>query len=240
MKTKKVLGAVMADADISLFSVDMVHAQRGGGRMMGMMGGQNNQFALLANKDIQEQLDLVDDQVKELESIQEEAMQIMRDMFAEMQDLPREERGEAMRGMREKIQEKMKPMESKIKDVLLPHQHDRLKQLGFQNSGRNEGAGGALMNDTLLEELDVTDKQREELEEAMEKAKEDLKKEYAKLVKKAEEKVLKVLDAEQRKKYRDMVGEPFQFQERRGWGGGRTGGNDRGGRDRGGRGGRGR
>lgn len=232
MKMRSVCGFVFVIAVVSMLCVDVAFAQRGGrgGGMMRMWGGGNNQLGLLTDSKVQQELELVDDQIKELEEIQQEAMTMVRDMFSEMQDIPREERGEFMRGLRDKMQEKLKPIESRVNEVLLPHQRDRLKQLGFQSSGRGQGAGGALMNEDVLDELDVTDKQKEDLEEAIEKAKEELEKKYKELVKDAENDILKVLDSDQRKKYREMVGEPFQFEER-----GRRGrdGGDRGDRGRG-------
>ena len=146
----------------------------------------------------------------------------MRDMFSEMQDVPREERREMMGTIREKMTEKMEEFSKRADEVLMPHQRDRLKQLSFRSSARNRGAGGALANEDLMKELELTDKQKEELEEVREKEAEDLKKEYAKLVAKAEENILKVLSKDQRKKYRELVGEPFEFEAARGWGGGRN------------------
>lgn len=213
MSIRNICGLVLVTAVISMVCVDVAFAQPGGrGRgMMRMMGG-NNQFGLLTNTRVQEELELVEDQIKELEEIQDEAMQVIRDMFSEMQDRGGD-RGEAFRNIREKMQEKMKPFESRVKEVLLPHQHDRLKQLSYQSSGRGQGAGGALANEDLLDELELSDKQREELKEAVEEAREKLRKQYAKLVKDAEEDILKVLDSDQRKKYREMVGESFQFDD---------------------------
>ena len=69
------------------------------------------------------------------------------------------------------------------------------------------------MSERMLEELEVTPSQREELEEAIEEAKKELKEEYAKLVKEAEKDILKVLDSGQRKKYKELVGDAFEFSD---------------------------
>lgn len=211
MSFRSLVGVFVVAAVCSMCCVETAVAQRGG--MARVMGG-NNQFGLLMNKQVQEELELVDDQVRELEDLQKEMEQVVRDMFSEMQDLPRDQMREGWRDMREKMQEKMKPFEGRVKEVLMPHQHDRLKQLGYQNRARGQGAGGALQNQDLLDELEVTDEQKEKLDEALKEAREELQKQYAKLVKDAEEDVLKVLDSEQRKKYRELVGDPFQFENR--------------------------
>lgn len=229
MSTKNLCGLILMAAVLSMMSADVAFGQRGGSRaaggMMRMMGG-NNQFGLLADQKVQAELELVDDQIEELEEIQKEAMQVIRDMFSEMQDSGGDRR-EAFRNIREKMQEKMKPFEGRLNDVLLPHQQTRLKQLGYQSTGRFGGAGGVFQNDKLLEDLDISDKQKEELEEAVEKAREKLQKDYKELVKKAENDILKVLDSDQRKKYKELVGDSFQFDNP--W---QRGGNTRGRTDR--------
>ncbi|MCP4079330.1 MAG: hypothetical protein GY819_01575 [Planctomycetaceae bacterium] len=213
MSVKNTCGLILIAAVFSMLSVDVAFAQRGGSNrtagMMRMMGG-NNQFGLLTDKKVQEELELVDDQIEELEDLQKEAMQEIRDMFSEMQDSGGDRR-EAFRNIREKMQERMKPYEERVNDVLLPHQQTRLKQLGYQSSGRFSGAGGVFDNQALLDDLDISDKQRDELKEAVEKAREKLQKEYQKLVKDAEDDILKVLDSDQRKKFKELVGDSFQF-----------------------------
>lgn len=213
MSVKNTCGLILIAAVFSMLSVDVAFAQRGGSNrtsgMMRMMGG-NNQFGLLTDKKVQEELELVDDQIEELEDLQKEAMQEIRDMFSEMQDSGGDRR-EAFRNIREKMQERMKPYEERVNDVLLPHQQTRLKQLGYQSSGRFSGAGGVFDNQALLDDLDISDKQRDELKEAVEKAREKLQKEYKKLVKDAEDDILKVLDSDQRKKFKELVGDSFQF-----------------------------
>ena len=213
MSVKNTCGLILIAAVFSMLSVDVAFAQRGGSNrtsgMMRMMGG-NNQFGLLTDKKVQEELELVDDQIEELEELQKEAMQEIRDMFSEMQDSGGDRR-EAFRNIREKMQERMKPYEERVNDVLLPHQQTRLKQLGYQSSGRFSGAGGVFDNQALLDDLDISDKQRDELKEAVEKAREKLQKEYKKLVKDAEDDILKVLDSDQRKKFKELVGDSFQF-----------------------------
>jgi vacuolar-type H+-ATPase subunit H len=111
----------------------------------------------------------------------------MRDMFSEMQDLNRDDRRAFMEEMREKMQERMKQFEQEADRILLPHQKDRLRQLSYQTAGRGQGAGGALGNEALLEELGVTEEQRKAIEEATTKAREELQKKYQDLVREAED-----------------------------------------------------
>ncbi len=231
-------------AACSLLLTDVVLAQPGGGgggrqRGMGMAGFGGGTMGLLNDERVQGELELVDDQIEELRAIQQSAQESMRDMFSEMQDLPPEERRDFMTNMRGRLQDRMKEFEDEANQVLLPHQKQRLKQLVYQSSGRRGGAGGTLANEDLLEELGVTDEQRKQLEEARTRAQQELQKKYAELLRAAEDDVLKVLTKDQRNKYRELVGDAFDFQAnnpgmgRGGFGNrrGNPGGDPRGNRD---------
>ncbi len=206
-------GIVLIITCLCLTCVDFAQAQRNNWQQR-LLGGDDKGLSLLTDKNVQAELELVDEQIEELEELQKEGMQVITDAVSEMRERPRGgDRGDFMRDIGEKIKEKMEPVMSRVDEVLLPHQRDRLNQLSFQSKGRNQGAGGALMSERMLEELEVTPSQREELEEAIEEAKKELKEEYAKLVKEAEKDILKVLDSGQRKKYKELVGDAFEFSD---------------------------
>ncbi len=236
MKTSTfVLPALLAIG--SLIITDAVLAQPDGGRMRGNWMGMGGTMGLLNSDQVHDELELMEDQIEELKAIQQTAQQAMRDMFSEMQDIPREERRDYFADVRERLQERMKEFETEADQVLLPHQKQRLKQLSYQSLGRRGGAGGTLSNKDLQEKLGISEDQARELEEARTKAQEELRKKYSDLVREAEDDILKVLTSEQRAKYKELVGEAFQFEDnQRGRFFGGRGGDDRGqrGRDRGG------
>lgn len=217
--------------------VDMSFAQPGGGR--GGRGGSqmgqifNNPIMLLRNEKVAEELELVDDQMDELKELQEEAMSGMRDMFMGMRDMSQDEREEKM----EEVSDMMEKLKDDVNDILLPHQQKRLKQLNFQNQNRRRGGTG--VSGSLAEELDISESQMEEMEEITAKGNEDIQKAVAKMREDIQKKVRGVLDSEQRKKWDELIGQEFDFGDRRSqWGGSQRGG-DRGsdrGSDRGGRG----
>ncbi len=193
------------------------------------MGGfGNNSIMLLANEKVREELEIVDDQMAELEGLQEDIRNEMREMFGGMRDSTEEERQEMMKD----AQERMKEYQTKVDEILLPQQQSRLKQLMLQSQSRGR-LGGGLLSDTVKEELNITDEQAEKVTTAAEEAQKEMDAEVQKLRRAAEDKILSVLSSEQQQKYRDMVGESFDFGQF-GMGGGRGGG--RGG-DRGGNGG---
>ncbi len=219
------LGLMVVGADLAMAQPGGRGGDRGGfGRMF------NNPLMLLRNERVQEELELVDDQVEELNELQQEIMEKVRDMFRDMRDLDQDERADRMK----EIGEYMEDIQKDVDSILLPHQQQRLRQLFYQTQTRRPGA--LPVTDELAKELNITEEQMEKMREAAEKANEDMRKEMEKLRQKAMEKVLSVLSAEQRAKYKELMGEPFDMGDpRQGFGRGGNRGGDRGG-DRGGRG----
>ncbi len=203
------------------------HAQgRGGGFMRG--GGS---LRLLQDEKVQGELEITDDQMDDLTSMTEDFREEMMDTFRDFRSLSEEERQELMEGM----QERAKEIEEEAKAVLLPHQVDRLTQLNFQRNTTRGGTIGLAENDSLIEALDISEEQQEQMREAAVEASAKLEEKIASLRQQAQDEVLAVLTEEQRTTYNELMGDTFEFSQNRGWGGQRGG--QRGGGDRGQRGG---
>ena len=212
-------------------------AQPGGGR--GGPGGGFGGFGtspidLLGREDVQKELELLPDQDEQIQEIRNSARDWMRNAFGEMRDVPREERREKFTKL---LQESRDETQKKLDKVLLPHQAKRLKQLAVQMQTRG-GVSRALLGGSLAEELDITDSQKEKLQKKAEELEAEMRDKLAKLRDEARKELLGVLSPAQQKKFEEMVGDSFEFQQSRGFGG-RGPGGDRGGPggDRGGRGG---
>ncbi|MEM7457515.1 MAG: hypothetical protein AAF456_24490 [Planctomycetota bacterium] len=198
---------------------------RGGQRGGGWMRGGGN-LGLLQDESVQGELELMDDQIEELTIMRDEFRQEMMDTFRDFRNLNEDERQDLMDEMRERASE----MEDEANAVLLPHQVDRLKQLGFQRNASRGGVGGLAGNDQLVEALGITEEQQEAMVAAAEEAAQKLEEKIADLRKQAQDEVLAVLTEEQREKFNELMGEPFQFSQDRG-GFQQRGGGDRGGRE---------
>jgi Spy/CpxP family protein refolding chaperone len=133
-------------------------------------------------------------------------------MFEQVSDLPREEQ-------REKMQELMKVAQKKVKDavgeILLPHQAERLKQLSVQFQMR--GGSGLTSSEDVAEQLNITPEQRDKLREKARELEQELRKKLL-------ADLLKELTPEQQAKYKELVGEPFEFQQDERFGRGGFGG----------------
>lgn len=212
-------------------SVEVVMAQPGGGRQRGGFG-QASGMGLLGQEGVQKELELVEDQVDDIKSLQEEQREAAGDMFRAMRD------GGDRDEMMEKFRELTKEYEDKANDILLPHQVKRLKQLVVQDQTRRSGgATTGSLPESMVEELGITEEQLEEMKEKAESVREKMNEKIAKIRAQAQEEILSVLDSEQRARYKEMVGDAYQFPQRnaRGFGGGQGGRGGAGGR--GGRGG---
>ena len=214
----------------------LAHAQRGGG---GMLGGSS--MGLLGDQKVADELELGEDQVESIKTLQDEMRGIFRDSFGGMRDKFREpnvDREALMAEIREKIQTQMSTVDEKLEQILLPHQMSRLEELTFQMETKRGGTQGLLNNEKVKEKLGLTDEQIEKIKAKAEEVKADLEEKIAKAREDAQEEILSVLTPEQQAQIKEMVGDSFEFEERRGWGGGDRGGRGgRGGGDRGGRGG---
>lgn len=168
----------------------------GMGMMGGMFGGRSAEFMLLAREDVQKHLELVDDQLDQLTKVRESMDP--RQMFNQLRDVPEAERAAKSRELMQSAQQKL---EEQIDDILLPHQVDRLKQLAMQWQMR--GPGG-LASDAVAESLGIDRAEREKLRSRARELERQLRKELM-------EKLLKELTPQQQAKYKELVGEPFDF-----------------------------
>jgi Spy/CpxP family protein refolding chaperone len=115
---------------------------------------------------------------------------------------------------------------------LLPHQLERLKQIDLQVRMQQRGEGG-ISSRTVAEALELTDEQREKLEQRAEEVRQELQEKVRQAQVEAREKLLDVLTPQQKAKLEELMGDAFQLQddERFGGRGGFRGREGRGGRD---------
>jgi Spy/CpxP family protein refolding chaperone len=178
---------------------------------------------LLSRQDVRKELELLDDQIKQLDALEQK----MRDRMS--QALPRPAgpgQGRAQEGSRDprRDQEAPKPQtdfrqifeqinketRAEQEKILLPHQLKRLDQLSAQL--RMQNLGFALMGGDVARDLGVTDQQREELRTKIEEIDRETRKQEAELRRQAREKVIKLLTPDQQTKLKDMTGEWFTFE----------------------------
>jgi hypothetical protein len=224
----RVFALRFAAAGLAVLLVFPVLAQqpqgRGGRGFGGFGGGMMDAAQLLLNKSVQEELKLTDDQKSALAKVQEkqqEAMQKARDAG------DREKAREIFRTVREETKKEV----DKWKETgLKPEQAKRLRQIELQTMQVR-----AFADADVQKELKLTDKQKDEVKEITEGVTKDVTElrnsaqnprelfpKIQALQKEAKEKVAGLLTEDQKKTWKEMVGDSFEikFEGRGGPGGG--------------------
>jgi len=189
-----------------------------GGGPPGFGGG--GPLELLQRPDVQAELELLDDQKDDLRSLVEQSNERRRELgrsFAE-QFRNRDAASDTDRdALRNKVQEAFGALNKETEQglsFLLPHQRKRLSQLEIQFRMRGGGGLGALGSREISEQLEITDEQREVLREKAMELGQEFSKKLAELRREMQGKLLAELNPEQRAKFQEMLGDPFEFQDR--------------------------
>ncbi|MDG2468874.1 MAG: hypothetical protein P8M80_06320 [Pirellulaceae bacterium] len=169
--------------------------------------GTSSPLGLLNSPAVRNEIEMVDDQYKELQqmsrSIQQRAAGEIRNIdFSNVKNLSTRIRG---------IQ---KSMQEDLDDLLLPHQVKRLRQLQTQSLLRTRSLAQMLTSDPVKSDLKITDDQSVELIEAEKEIESELQQQINELRKKAREKLLGKLKSNQREKMEEILGDTFKFDQK--------------------------
>jgi hypothetical protein len=172
---------------------------------------------LLRRQDVRKELELLDDQVAKLTDLEEKVRERMREAMASFRP-PEGDRGQpgGQRGagdgddFRAAIEKVNKQTREDVGQILLPHQMARLDQLAVQM--RLQGGAASVLNRELMEKLGVTDEQRDQLRTKAEEADQELQKKIAEIRREAQNQLISNLSADQQAKFKELVGEPFTFE----------------------------
>lgn len=201
-----------------------------GGRMGGMGGMMMGSGFFLRQEAVQKELNLSDEQKTKLKEAMPEGRGPGGGGGQNFRDMSDEERAKAMEERAKQAAE----TEKKIAEILDEKQNARVKQIRLQFLG----ARIVIMDEAIAKELGVTEEQTTKIREAMRTLREELQSSGggggpAEMMEKSNAKVMEVLTDEQKAKYKEMLGEPFDVSQiQMGFGGGPGGGGGR----RGGRG----
>lgn len=195
----------------------------GGRGFPGGFGG--GPLELLQRPDVQAELELLDDQKHEARKLAEDLNSRRRELFGQFRGGNQNE--DDREALRERVREAFQKLNQDTEEslsFLLPHQRTRLSQLEVQFRMRGGGALGALSSRQVAENLKVSDEQREKLRERGRELGQELRKKMAELQREFQDKLLAELEPEQRAKFQELVGDPFEFQDQGPGRGGRPGG----------------
>ncbi|MEX0643319.1 MAG: hypothetical protein WD468_11490 [Pirellulales bacterium] len=231
MKRNLLCNAAIVALYLALLTPGLLFAQPGGpprgpggpggfGGPGGALGG--GLLGLVQREDVQQELQLIDEQRDKVDDVIADARQRigdeMRDMFAEMRDLSDEERQARFGEIRTRFEKFSQEADADLKKVLLPHQIERLKQIDVQQRIQQQGANALTAGD-LADALNLTDDQRDKLEQRANEVRQELQEKIAKLRLEARDKMLDVLTSEQRAKLDSLMGDAFAMPDAGGPGG---------------------
>jgi hypothetical protein len=202
--------------------------QRGG---RGGRGGGMGLGGLISNESVQKELKLTPDQVEKATAAARSVQEKHPLDFQSLQDLSPEERREKMMARTKTVDEETV---KELKGILSADQIKRLKQIELYNQGAN-----AFNNPDVQKALNLTNDQKEKIKTIAADAQEEMRglrgqggqggdraemqKKMAEFRKHTMEKVIAVLDNNQKDKWKEMTGTPFEVQMqgrgRRGGGG---------------------
>lgn len=213
---------------------------RGRGGMFGarMGGGDMMLLGLLRAEEVQKEIKLMPDQIEALQKVGQEIRGERPDF--DFRNASEAERREFGQKMQQRNEEASKKVREQLEQVLLPEQHDRLRQIALQQQGV-----GALSDPEVAKKLELTEEQKEKLMEIQRSSREKMiasireasenrdREAMGKMMAESRKATLaearEVLTSEQRKSFDEMLGKPFDLPAGAmgGFRGGRGGDGDR-------------
>lgn len=173
-------------------------------------GPMSDAFSLANNPDVQKEIELLDDQQKQLNAINEDfSKRIQEEMGSLVNGNVSPERGKEIGELIKKLNEEKR---QKMEGVLLPHQFTRLRQIAFQQQMKYQGDANAIMSEKVAEELGITEDQKKKLSERADELKKELEEKIARLKEETRESLMEELTSEQREKLKEMMGGAFDLK----------------------------
>lgn len=167
-------------------------------------GAERGTMDLLADSDIRSELEMLDDQYKELQELNSEIQKRAAEQIRELDFSNRDTLISQINSIR-------KSAIDDLNKVLLPHQVERLQQLRMQTQLQRRSLIDILTSDPVKSKLEISDQQSTNLKEKEKEVEEELQREIAKLREKAREKLLSSLNVKQKEAVEKMLGESYKF-----------------------------
>ena len=155
-------------------------------------------FAELRTESVQKELELTDQQRDKLIAIGQKYYEETRRDWAGLGGMSAEERKEKTAEIRQKNLKRTQEIRRQVEEVLSPDQLERLEQINLRTRG-----AAALLNPKILDELGITEAQRNRLRQLREQLQERIRQ----LQQETLQKTLDVLSPEQRKKLEELTNE---------------------------------
>ena len=179
-----------------------------------------DQFAInaLFNKQVQRDLDLVEEQTKEISEYLKGLTEYRDKLASELRELKaagqdQQALNQRRDEMRKELEKEKQKIQSQVMEILLPHQRQRLKQVSAQFMNREamkeSKVPTGLLTPKMVDYLEIDSKQAKRIEQRSQELAKELAKKVEQLKSEAIEDLMKELSPKQRKKYSELMGERF-------------------------------
>ncbi len=170
-------------------------------------GSSGGTLDLLADSKVRAELEMVDDQYKELQSLNAEIRQRAAEQLREIDFRDSRNLVEQIRNIRSQA-------EKELNSVLLPHQTQRLQQIRSQSRLRSRSLAQILTSDPVRSELGITDRQSTELLQAEREIEAELARKIAGLRAESRDELIKRLNRAQQRQVQEIFGDAFEFNDK--------------------------
>lgn len=177
---------------------------------------QEHTISALFSPAVLQSLELVDGQKAQIDEVLKEIKEFHQGLSDEMAEFRASGASNSdIERLRDKMIKQLDKRKTssmkKINQVLLPHQNKRLKQLTvqvmMQQTAKQAKVESGLLTPPMLKYLEIDKEQEDELRKKVTELRRELTEKIKKLNEEARDKLIKQLKPEQRKKYKELVGD---------------------------------
>ena len=198
-----VMAFEMSDSDGAFFLGDALD-----GNLDFSMGHSANNFSMLNNPSVQQDLQLVDEQIDQIKQINKDFASKIKEQMGSMKDENGNYDFQVGANLGELIRDLQQQQQDQIASILLPNQQKRLEQVARQIQMKRMGTAKAITG-KLAKELGITAEQKKNLRAKSKELKKELEEKMAELRAKAKQQLLEELTTEQKERLTDLLGEDF-------------------------------
>ena len=166
-----------------------------------------NLMSMLQNGDVRKEIGMEDYQFEELQTRAKELRQSMVEDVREALSGQRREPAQLV----EMVGRVKDRYDRELRKSVLPHQIERLRQVGFQRLIRERDIAQVITADPFRSELDLDEDDVEKIREKGLELRQEFERKVAELRKETFEKLLDELDEDQQKTVKDMLGEEMSW-----------------------------
>ena len=166
-----------------------------------------NLMSMLQNPGVRQEIGMEEYQFRDLQS---KAKELRQNMISEVREALSNEQKEPKQ-LVQMVGRIRQRYSQELQNAVLPHQMDRLRQVGFQTLIRDRDPVQVLTSEPFKSELKLDEEDVEKLRDRSEALKREFERKVAELRQETVDKLVEELDEDQQKTLREMLGDELDF-----------------------------